>query len=375
MDGYALKRLIRRPWLSVLGFIVSGALCTLLCLLTSYRDGQQKHLEEVRDSYEILCVITDVRGTKSDNLTMHARYTDFIQDEKEGLASFIDDLRMTKNFTYSSKLGTGSMIGVTNERCAQILDPRYGGVYMIDAEDFFGSNERICLVPEEMYAAYANQEISFTVSDPYGTYTGIGTDLYPFTVAGWYRGSGTEIYIPYETSQRMAAHLANSPSSDSVAFTLKDNDQIEEMLSVAHKLFQDSNPAAVYSGYAVTVRDKQFKATIAAIEQNIRRTEYLLPLIGILGLGAGFLLGFLAARGETKVYALMRTLGMDGQSLFITVLFEQLILPLLACIIVAVILRSPVSALAFFGCHLIGTVLALIRPVTAPPTRLLRASE
>ena len=44
MDGYWIKRMLRRPWLSIVSFIVCGALCLLLCLLIAYRDNQAAYL-------------------------------------------------------------------------------------------------------------------------------------------------------------------------------------------------------------------------------------------------------------------------------------------------------------------------------------------
>ena len=272
MEGTILKRLIRRPWLSLTGFLVGGALCLLLCLLTLHLDRQQAHLEEVRNSYEIRAVVSDVRGTKTDRLFMSYRYTDFLRDEQNGLGAYVRDLRLTKSFDMNAPFGTGKAVGVTNERCAAALDPKAGGAWYAETEDFFESSERICLVSEVYYEALAGQDVSLTLTDGYAI--GEGKGEYPFKVVGWYKGEGTNVYLPYPTSQIIAGQLAEAPSTDSACFIVKDNERIDEMLAVAESMFRKVDPGEAQGrAFALTVHDRQYKATIASMEQNIRRIQ------------------------------------------------------------------------------------------------------
>ena len=371
MDGMVFKRLLRRPWLSLVGLFTCGALCLLLCLLTAYRDRQIAQLAEVRDSYEILAVVTDSRGTRSDKLYLSHRYTDFLFDREKGLGRFIREPRLTKEFTYTSPLGTGSVTGVSSEVCADALYQKAGGGWYADRENFFDSDERICLISEEYYSAYQDQEILFQLVDPYGTALGIGQGTVPLRVVGYYRGAGTDVFIPYPASQRIAAGLSEVASTDTAGFLLADNDGIEQLQHAALEMFLPVDPNGYEYGFSIVVHDRQYKATVASMEQNIKRTSMLLPLIALLGLGAGFLLGLLGTRGEIRTYALMRTLGMSGVKLFFTVLFEQLLLPLAASVTVGAAMQKPLPALLFFCCQLFGCLFAVIKPVSAPPTRLL----
>lgn len=372
MDGYVFKRILRRPWLCLVSFLVSGTLCLLLCLLTAYRDRQRTHLAEVRGSYELLAVVTDLRGTKSDHLALSHRYTDFLRDKDSGLGGYIWELRLTKSFALVAPFGSGHLIGVTDEGCAAVLDPRQGGVWDAVVPDFFQRTDRVCLVSEEVYTAYAGQTVMCVVTDPYAIDEGKGE--VPLNVVGWYRGAGKDAYIPYSLSQQLAGHLAEAPSTDSASFILKDNERLDEMLTVAGQLFRTVDPSSRENGFALNVHDKQFKATVASMEQNVRRTEYLLPLITLLGLGAGFFLGLLATRSETRTYALMRTLGIGRLRLFSTILLEQMFLPLLASVLVG-LQQQPLPAAILLLCHLAGSIFATARPATAPPTKLLRDQE
>ena len=374
MDGTLLKRLLRKPWLSLTGFLISGALCLLLCLLVVHMDRQKTHLEEIRGNYEIRVVVSDLRGTKTDRLFMSRRYTDFLKDEENGLGAYIRDLLLTKSFDLHATFGVGNAIGVSSELCASTLNPKAGGAWYAAVENFFECSERICLVSEVNYEKYAGQELMVNLKDSYALENGSGD--FPFTVVGWYKGEGSDIYIPYPTSQDIAGHLAEAPSTDSASFTVKDNTKIDEMLAAAAGIFEQVDPSSTQTGsYALNVHDRQYKATIATMEQNIRRTAYLFPLLALMGLSVGFLLGVLGTRRETRTYALMRTLGVSGFGLFCSVLIEQMLMPVLAALLVGLVLMRPLPALIFIICYLVGCIFAVIRPVTGSPTKLFREHE
>ncbi len=374
MDGMLLKRMLRRPWMLLVSFAVSGTLCLLLCLLIGYRDRQQAHLDEIRNSYEIKAVVTDLRGTKSDNLCLSRRYTDFLLDTENGIGAYVRDLCLTKTFMELSGSGYAAVVGVSDERCMDATDRRIGGDWFSEVKDFYNSEEMICLVPSSDYSRHAGQEITLLLQDGYAMDKD-RIETYTFRVVGWFKGGAHAVYIPYRTSQTIAAHLAEAPSTDKASFTVKDNAKLDEMLEIAYKRFRKVDPSRTDYDFALTVYDKQYRATIASMEQNLRRTSLLLPLIGLLGLGAGFLLGLLGTRGEVRIYALMRTLGMNGFGLFCSVMIEQLFAPLLAAAVIGFVFKRPLPTLIFFGCHLVGCALAVLRPVSVSPTRLLREQE
>ncbi|MBQ3850318.1 MAG: hypothetical protein II747_07690 [Clostridia bacterium] len=378
MDGYSFKRLIRKPWLSIAGFVVAGAMCFLLCVLSNYRSEQEMELDWVSKNYEVIGHITDRNGTRSEHLRLGKRYVSYITDAENGLAYYARDLRLTKEFSAIVDQNSDSMLyGVTNERCDACLDKAYGGDYYSDVPNFYNSADYNCLVSEELYNRYKNGTMSIVVFDPYAKNleTGIESMEIGFKVVGWHKGNSSKVFIPFPAAMDIGERMAGSVSVDSASFVLKDNSKVDEVYKAAEKLFPKVDPNETNPGYALTIRDQQYKATITSIEQNIARTGYLLPIISLLGLAAGFLAGFLGTKGETRNYALMRTMGLTGARLFVTVLFEQQVLSLLACIIVAFITGRPLPSAAFFLCNMVGTALAVLKPVLAPPTKLLRDQQ
>lgn len=404
MDPFLIKRLWRRPWMSLCILLLTGVLCFLLCYLSGYRQDQSRELERTKASFDILCVVTNRRGTESVSLRMGSSAYYFLTDPEGAMPPLIRDLRATKEFhVFSGGLYVDQelMIGVTNERCAEELDPAMGGETVLFTEDFYGSDAALCLISQEKYErllqerleqaelegetyseAQLRQEVfTLSVTDPYvypqtGDGSGIGkTEL---RLGGYYSGGGESIFIPFRTSQNLAAELSGRVSTDSLAFLAADNSGLEELVEAASEVFGTVDPLAAEHSMprlALTVHDAQYQATVAALEQNIRRTEYLLPVVAVLGLGVGFLISFLSTRGERRTYGLMRTLGMTRGRLVASVLLEQLALAILSTGIVAAATGSGLPALVSLCCYTVGCCAAVIRLLQIPPTAILREQE
>ena len=96
MDPYLFKRLWRRPWLSLCSLILSGVLCLLMCFLTGYRQEQEDKLRETQESFEILCVVSNVTGTQTSGLRLWSWAEYFVTSDEYDLHNYVKDLRMTK---------------------------------------------------------------------------------------------------------------------------------------------------------------------------------------------------------------------------------------------------------------------------------------
>lgn len=388
MDPYVLKRLWRRPWLSLCSLVLSALLCVLLSYLTGYRQAQQEKLAETKKSFDILCVVTNRRGTKSESLRMPSLNASYLTDEEFGIGEYVRDLRMTKEFDYvSPQLGLMAdglmgypLLGVTNERCSEILDPALGAKVTL-TEDFYGREDPVCIVSQERYEMLEEKTAVLRVTDPAvsrreDALAGIGQ--VEFRVVGYYAGQGSAAFMPYEAAMALAIEIRGKNYTDSAAFLAVSNEQLEELSAAAAEYFGSVDPMAsdrASPAYALTIHDEQYRATVAALEQNIQRTGYLLPLVLALGLGVGFLVSFLSTRNESRTYALMRTLGLTPVRLFFSILREQLILVLLAAALVGVLMGELLPIMIYGLCYGIGCCAAVLRAVRVPPTAILREQE
>lgn len=358
-----------------MSFIVAGVMCFFLCYLANYRTQQERELDDMLNNYEILCVVTDRKGTKSDNLKLPKRYTDFIADKETGLGAFTDDIRCTKEFDATCEDNKWKLVGISNEHCDDYTDTSIGGGIVTDVEDFYASEENIVVLSQKDYERYKDEEIVLDVVDPYGRYVGSGVGSIIVKVAGYHLGKDDKVFMPFASASYFGAKITGAYSTDIAAFVLNDNSKVQEVYEAAKKMLPKVDPDSYEPGFSLTVQDQVYRATVKKLQQDIKRTGYLLTMISGLGFCAGFLVGFLGTKGETRNYALMRTMGLPGGKLFWTVMFEQQVLSFIACAIVAIITKRPLTAGAFFICHALGTLFAVLKPVFARPTKLLRDQE
>lgn len=389
MDPYVLKRLWRRPWLSLCSLVLSLVLCLLMSYLSQYRQGQAEQLQATKDSFDILCVVTNLQGSISTDLKIEDDVQAFVLDAENGLGSLIRDVRMTKRFEYESAdivfeymWSAPGLIGVTSERCAQVLDSDAGGVVTYLTDGFYESDDNICIVSQMTYQQLQSETLSLAIKDPVSFLSWHSPDrterTLEFRIVGYYTGGGGDIYIPYETSQRLSREICGVGGCDAISFLAADNEGLEHLLDKASAMFRSVNPLVgnnKSSALAITIHDEQYRATVAALEQNIQRTTYLLPLMLLVSLSVGFLVSFLSTRGENRTYALMRSLGMTRGRLFGSILREQLLLTFLAAGVTILVMAQIFPVACYILCHSVGCCLAIIRSIRISPTAILREQE
>ena len=382
MSPFFFKRILRAPTKYIAVLLVCLLLAGLIGFLFEYRAKQSEKLIETQETAEVLCVVTDTKGTKSTSLGMGYSAIFAVTDpDYYRLPEYVKDVRAVKEFKIG---GQPVLFAITSPKCAENLDPKKGGEVTLFREDFYDSDDLICLVSEKSYETLvAEAEINDYVTDPRVSpelkkdLNVQGTDLFSFTVAGTYQGGGDDIYIPFETGMIICDKLARARSIDSLSFLAKDNTKLDELRDAASDVFGTVDPYGTDGGlrFALTVHDEDYQLMLTALHQNIERTGYLIPVTFGLALAAGFLMGFIATRNESNTYALMRSVGMTKRRLLLAALLEQLLLPLLACAVMGAVFRAPLPALAVFLLYALGCTAAVLRAVSVSPTKLLREQE
>ncbi len=385
MDPYLLKRLWRRPWLSICSLVLSGVLCFLMCFLAEYQKEQQDKLLEIQENFEVLCVVSNVKGNQTSSLRLGSWAEYFVTSEEFELHKHVKDLRMTKEYEVNCiRLGLNNALltGVTNERCADRLNPAMGGRVVCLEDGFYESEEMILLVSENVYAGLGEEKtIELSVTDPaINRYRDpdIGFGTVEFQVVGYYEGKGTVLYMPFPAAQALSVEISQKTNVDSIAFLAADNLKLDELSQAASVKFKTVDPLETETtglSAALTIHDEQYRTMVATLEQHVERTAYLLSVLLLLSLGVGFLISFLATRGESMSYALMRTIGMTKGRLFASILREQILLTVLAVSIAALITGRFLPALGYLLCHGIGCCIAVIRSIRVAPTAILREQE
>lgn len=205
----------------------------------------------------------------------------------------------------------------------------------------------------------------------------LATQEIAFQIAGYYAGSGHEMFMSYDAAQAMERAYFLCSTCDSISFLAANNRELDDLSQIASEMFGAVDPKApaFTDGVALTIHDQQYRATVTALAQNIRRSGYLLPAVLALGVGVGFLLGFLSTRSEKKTYALMRTMGMTQGKLLFSVLREQLLPVILAALLALAVTKEPLPTIIYLLCSTAGCACCVIRAVRVPPTAILREQE
>lgn len=381
MGPFYLRRLRRRPWRPLCALLLCAAFAALLCRLSGQVDEQKSELELVHSGMDVRCTASDVRGTTTTGLRMSAGYIWRATDPEGPLTPHIWDLQLTKEFYYDcAALGvsSGALTGVTDESCAEALDPAFGADVDYFSDGFYGSGELLCLVSEGLYARLGGSgQITLTVRDPYGELWGDATGEYEFAVAGCYAGSGTEIYISWPCATGLMEELSGTLSCDSMTFYALDNRRLDALAEAAASTFCPIDPAGgstIYS-YALTVHDSQYLETVETIEANIRRTQLTIPALLLGALAAGFLSSYLYMRGERRNFALMRTIGMPRARLAVAILSEQLVPQAAGCALAAAVFDGALPAAVLFACTLLGVCAGAVPVSRQRPAALLSKKE
>ena len=313
MGPFYIRRLKRRPWRALCALLLCAAFAALLCRLASQASAQRDALANVHEHMDVRCTISNVQGTSTSHLRMGNGYLWRVQNPEGMLTPYIRDLQLTKEFYYTSQalqVEDGVLTGVTDPCCADVLDPDLGAEVTYFVQDFFDSDAAQCLVPEAFYQQLGEGgRLTLQVMDPLGDGQ---SHTYTCTVAGFYLGAGTEIFLSWPCAERLMEDISETLSCDSMTFFARDNRQLSALAEAAATTFCPVDPTGSFTifMYAMTVHDSQYLETVDALETNIRRTQLLIPALLLGALAAGFLSSYLAMRGERRSFALMRAVGM-----------------------------------------------------------------
>lgn len=282
MYPFLVKRLLRRPVL--LGVNLTFCLCCggVLCYLFGYMDRQHQELQQVQDSFDILCVVSNIQGSSTTSLRMESEYLQVLSDPEieEGAARYVCDIQLTKEFYATERMDeTGQdqefqVVGLTNPELVPVLDEDMGAsVLWLTQEEFFASQKPLCLVSETMYQKLnqaALPEFTIALRDP--LVPDVEEVELTLEVAGVYAGDASTVYLPWGCAQRLMEERFHYLSCDSLRFYVQDNRQLQTLHDRVKRWFQpvDIQGGDTFYSYALTIYDQQYWSTLTTLQQNIR---------------------------------------------------------------------------------------------------------
>lgn len=390
MSPFLVKRLLRRPILLGVNLLFCLCSCSMLCYLFGYMDRQQQELDRVQDSFDILCVVSNIQGSSTTGLRIHPAYLQVLTDPsvENGAAAYVRDLQMTKEF-YATPVEEGradkgqaqdlQVLALTTPELEPALDEAMGApVLWLTQNEFYASLEPVCVVSKAMYQHLLEtdqSELMLCLQDPLSPE--VGAVEVKLTVAGVHAGDTSTVYLPWGYAQKLMEGHFQYLSCDSLQFYVKDNRQLQTLHERVKRWFQpvDIQGGDTLYSYALTIYDQQYWSTLTTLQQNIRRSQYTIPVLLVLVVLAGALISFLAVRSSRRSYALMRIQGLSRTGLLVTALVEQLLPTLAGCGLAPVVWQQWMPLMLFLACYFVGGMAAAIRPVLARPAMILRQQE
>lgn len=347
MIKYSLKRMLRSPLPCIVTVLVSFSFTFLLGHLVATSDTLYKQLNSVYDNMKIKCQFADLVG-KTDGIYISNTLIDVCFSENYELSKYIDDALFMRSLDYVSDKGNDLLVGVNSNRVDdKLMD--------LPESAFTGSD----------YVVFVNEQSGYRINDTIDLIVKLGSSYeeVSFKVAGTYTGEDSNTiycswYVICELAERLGGHI----SAERGCFTLTDNRRLTEFKTVADKYFakvdvSGNSRTDSQSGIALIIYDSEFRSTYAAIIQNIKLFETLMPFFYVISLGIGFLVSFLFTRNRYMEFNLLRRIGVKPTVIVTMTLLEQTLLSLIG-VGFGTIYIGESNSLKLLLCFMVGSFLS-----------------
>ena len=353
-----LSTIRHQKWRSLLMIFSSGMIVFAVCILSGLVQRQEAKLAELIRDTKINCIVTDSKGTNSENLGMLSFYVDMLTGRRHERGCYLDEVVTDVRALASLKLDRPEEHDL--RRILSIdSDPLLSSGVRVQFFDGFDetilrSEEDVCLVPEHMEPA---RQGTLTVT--------LGTNRKTLKIVGTVAGGSTDsIWVPFYF--KWVDDLSSAFPVQSCSFIIRDNARLKQ---AKDDIFTWFSRPSVSNGadaepFGVLVQDQTYLQSINKLESSLERLRLLLPLLAFLGAIISFLATHAMARGRQKEFAVMRCIGLRQGKIFSIVLLEQLILTLMggcAGICFGLLLGASIQAARICGIlllYLLGTATA-----------------
>jgi len=199
-------------------------------------------------------------------------------------------------------------------------------------------------------------------------------------VIGTAPGDGESVvYIPFHTAGEIG-HRSDGQQlyAEQLRATITDNRDLVEFKQTALRTFKDVGVFFSTAVSSMTIFDAEFYNLTEALQQTIFFIDIITPFVYFIAVCVGFVASFLLTRRRTAEFAMMRSIGVNKESIFVTTLFEQATLcaagVAISCAVFALTwgnlqVRRPAI---FLACYILGTVLSAAKAAGTDVLKLLK---
>ena len=324
LTGVTLIALFRRWTASLLLAAVAAACAFSAMVLQNLTIRQEDALRNTIANTTISCTVTNAKGTDSGKLQMLSAFVEMLEGQRRLRGCYLDDY--VKNVRAKAELTLEKPEGTTLRRILSVdSDPALSEAEGAHVEFFSGweeeilrGREQVCLVPSEMIIGEEYITVAAEMEEPVRLRI-IGTVT---------NGPANVIYCPFFMPWTEGISVAFL--TDSCSFDIRDNQKLEESKAYIYEWFVEPKLNNQMDGltFGVLVHDETYLKSLAEIHANLSMLRLLLPALIVICGCIGFFASFLATRGRTKEFAVMRCIGMKQSRIFGLVMAELTVLAL-----------------------------------------------
>ncbi len=380
LAGVTLIVLFRRWVASLLLVAVAATGAFFAMVLQNLTIRQENALSNTIANTTISCTVTDAKGTDSGNLQMISAFVEMLEGKRRLRGCYLDDY--VKNVRAVAEMPLEKPEGSTLRRILSIdSDPALSqveGASVLFFDDWTEYSlrglEQICLVPPDMVTEDGHITISADMEEPVRLKI-IGTVT---------NGPNNVIYCPYFMSWTEGISVAFL--TDSCSFDIRNNQNLEESKDYIYEWFVQPNLSNQIDGmtFGVLVHDEIYQKNIAEIQANLSMLRMLLPILIVICGCIGFFASFLATRGRTKEFAVMRCIGIQQSKIFGLVMAELAVLAFIGSflgIASGILLEGKIQTSALMnaalmtGIFLLGSAIAALRITSVNVMKLMKVED
>ena len=382
-----LSSLRRRPKTSVMLCIIALFSVFSVVIVSSLTERQEQALQKTVAETVISCTVTDVTGSRTDNLDMASAYVDMFLGLRHERGCYLDEyvtnVRSRATFPLEEPEGM-ELCRILNLQSDSRLSPVEGcqvRFYSGWNEADLSKKQQVCIVPEDM-------RVEAEEGSEFVTVTRMGQDFsLHLQVIGRFSGkAGQTIFCPF--SMEEAAGISQSFPVDSCSFDIKENAALAE----SKEAFWDSGYFVAPSTgnrpsplqYGIAVHDTVYLDTIRRFENSLRLLQITLPTLYFLTGAISFFSSCFAMRSRKRELAVMRCMGLRRSRVALLIFGEQVALAIPGCALGllagalwngSLSVATAASGLGMLGVFLVGSLFAALYLSGRNPIKIMKTEE
>lgn len=398
---YTFIRFRRRMAMCLTIAFVSICLSALICVINISISDRRNGLSEVKQNMDVTCTVSNEQGTKTDGLFISPDYIEMMTNSSDPIHAYVRELSLKKTIKYSVPNTTKdqtddkkTLIGISRREASPALSYENSTAVTFESgygDSAFGEKGLYCLAGEALSPYISTDQSGAKILDltiHFSTASNaVKPRSYRFVVVGSVaNGNPWAVYSNWDSINRIYEAEGETPDAESMAFTLADNNLIEEFRALASNYFIAPDYAQVetQNKLALTINDGIYNQTVSSYEKSILILSILKPFILFCSAGIGCFISFLVVRSRMKEFAILRSMGTSRKSMMMQGILETAVL----CIIGAflgflLILLWRHSAFSFIGaeialyilCYEIGSFVSIYQSLSIPTINLLRERQ